>query len=155
MKTFAASFDPGRVEWHRIDGGPEFTEYKLSYEYSILGYDTGAGRLDMLMRFAGDGGYCERHRHVASTTTMVLEGEQQLEERQPDGSTRHIVRKAGDYALAPPDALAHMERGGPEGGTLLLSLHAPSGILFEVLDANFAKILDVSIEDFVARWDMR
>ena len=39
----------------------------------------------MLLRY-GKGGYCRRHRHVASTVTLVLEGEQFLEEMLPDSA---------------------------------------------------------------------
>ncbi|MEM7019720.1 MAG: hypothetical protein AAF512_20580 [Pseudomonadota bacterium] len=155
MEKFTQRYNPDDVEWHHIVGAPDFTQYKLDYEYTILGCDIPSGRLDMMMRFQGNGGHCERHRHVASTTTLILEGEQHLEEHQPDGSVKHIVRQAGEYSLAEPDALPHMERGGPEGCVLLLSLHAPDGILFEVLDQQFEKIVDVPIEDFVARWTAR
>ena len=155
MEMFNSSYSTDNVDWHEINGEPDFDEYKLCYKYSILGYDTAAGKLDMLMKFSGDGGYCERHRHVAATTTLVLEGEQHLEEWQADGSVKKIVRKAGDYAMAQRDALPHMETGGPEGGTVLLSLHTSSGILFEVLDANYEKIMDVTIEEFVERWTAR
>ena len=155
MEKFTGRFDPDDVAWHHIAAGPEFDEYKLDYEYSILGYDVPGGRLDMLMRFRGNGGHCERHRHVASTTTLILAGEQHLDERQADGSLRHVVRKTGDYALAEADALPHMERGGPEGCTLLLSLHAPDGVLFETMDSDFNTTAEVTIEQFVARWNAR
>lgn len=155
MQAFAQHYQPNNVDWHHIQGGADFTEYKLDYQYSILGYDLDSGRLDMLMRFKGNGGYCERHRHAASTTTLILEGEQHLQEAQSDGSLKTIIRKAGAYALAGADAHAHMERGGDQGCTLLLSLHAPNKILFEVMDINFNKLADVGIEEFVQRWQSR
>lgn len=155
MQTFAQHYQPDQVDWHHIKGGSDFIEYKLDYQYSVLGYDLASGRLDMLMRFKGNGGHCERHRHTASTTTLILEGEQHLQQAQADGSFKTITRKAGAYALAGADAHPHMERGGDQGCTLLLSLHAPDKILFEVMDANFNKLADVSIEDFVERWQNR
>ncbi len=155
MRKYAEQYRSDQVEWHHVKGGPDFNEYELDYEYSVLGYDVKNGRLDMLMRFKGNGGFCERHRHAASTTTLVLEGEQHLHEQQNDGSVKHIIRKTGDYALAGSDALPHMETSGPDGCTFLLSLHAPEGILFEVLDEEFSKLADVSIEDFVTRWENR
>ncbi len=155
MQTFTQHYTPEQVDWHHVQGGPDFTEYKLDYAYSVLGYDLPSGRLDMLMKFTGNGGHCERHRHVASTTTLILAGEQHLQQQNPDGSFQHIVRKQGEYALATRDAHPHMERGGEQGCTLLLSLHAVDGILFEVMDANFQPIVAVSIEDFVERWEGR
>lgn len=148
-------FDTTHVEWHPIAGGPEFDEFELAYDYSILGYDTKTGTLDMLMRWSGDGGYCERHRHTGVTSTLVLEGEQHLEELLPDGTVKHKVRRAGDYALSLGIEPPHLERGGPEGGIALLSMHTSNGILFEVLDADLKVLAEVTIEQFVARWDAR
>lgn len=154
MQAFSKSFDPDAIDWHHIIGDqPEI--YNLDYEYSILGYDVAAGKLDMMMRFAPGGGYCEPHSHVAATTIMVLEGEQHLEEQLPDGGVKTIVRKAGEYAITGRDALPHLETGGSEGATLLLSLHTDNGILFEAFDPEFNKMFDFSIEDMVARWDAR
>lgn len=158
MKKFSNQYDPRTVEWHRICGEQGFEDnegYKLDYEYSILGYDLESERLDMLMRFKPNGGHCERHRHIASTTTLILEGEQHLYEQQPDGSVVSLVRKKGDYALAPADAYPHMECGGLDGCTLLLAMHAPGGALFELLSSDFKPLAVVTIKDFVARWHQR
>ena len=48
--------------------------------------------------------------------TLVLEGEQHLAELQPDGTSKSIVRKKGNCALASVDALVHDEWGGDDGG---------------------------------------
>lgn len=143
------------VDWHRITDAPGVVDYHLDYEYSVLGYDTEAGQLDMLMRFRPDGGYCERHSHIAATTTLILAGEQRLEEIQPSGASRTIVRPTGAYAISAPDALPHMETGGPDGCTLLLSLKAVQGLLFAVYDQAFARKANVTIEDFIQRWESR
>jgi hypothetical protein len=42
----------------------------------------------------------------------VLEGEQFLNEMRPDGTSRAIHRRKGDYALAAGDAFLHDEWGG-------------------------------------------
>ncbi|CAE7836085.1 gstB [Symbiodinium microadriaticum] len=137
-------YDPDKVEWHHIQEPVDETGYLVDYQYSILGYDYDTGRLDMMMRFKPGQGHCERHRHVASTTTLILQGEQHLTEPDGKGGTKQVIRKAGDYALTGPDAVPHLEKGGPDGCTLLLSLHAPDGILFEIIDENFNKILDIT-----------
>lgn len=148
-------FDTSHVEWQTIVGAPDFDEFKLHYDYSILGYDSASGTLDMLMRWAGDGGHCERHRHTGITSTLVLQGEQHLDELLPGGQVRHKVRKAGDYALSLGIEPPHMERGGPEGGIALLSMHTADGLLFELLDPDLKVVAEVSLEAFVARWDAR
>ncbi len=152
MPILSPSFDPNAVAWRRV-ADPTFTAFKIDFEHCLLGYDIAAGRLDMLLRYAKGRGHCRRHRHVASTLTLVMEGEQHLLEIQPDGSTKAIARKAGDYALASPDALPHIECGGDDGGTVLLSMTAPDGILFEYLDESLSNGWTLSIAQYVDAWN--
>ena len=84
MTIVSKSFDPDIVNWRKVVDLENKT-LKVDFEYSLLGYDLVAGRLDLLLRY-GNLGHCRRHRHVASTLTMVLEGEQHLTEWQLDGS---------------------------------------------------------------------
>lgn len=154
MRAFTKSFHSDDIDWHHITGEPGDT-YNLDYEYSLLGYDLAAGKLDMMMRFRPGGGYCEPHSHIAATTIMVLQGEQHIEEQLPDGGVNKIVRKAGEYAITGRDALPHLETGGPDGAVLLLSLQTETGILFEAFDPDFNKLFDFGIEEMVARWESR
>ena len=151
MPIISNSFDLQSVEWRRVTG-PNCKDFRVDFEYSLLGYDLPSGRLDMLLRF-GKGGHCRRHRHVASTVTLVLEGEQFLTETFPDGTTRSVHRKKGDYALSPADALPHDEYGGDDGGTVLLSMTAPDGILFEYFDEDMLNGRTLSIEEYVDAWE--
>ncbi len=52
--------------------------YKVHHDYTLLGYDLDAGTLDMVVCWQGDGGHCVIHRHTATTTILVFEGEQHL-----------------------------------------------------------------------------
>lgn len=149
MPVASPSFDLQSVEWRRVT---DSRNSEVDFEYSLLGYDIASGRLDMLLRYA-QGGHCRRHRHVASTVTLVLEGEQFLSEMLPDGTTRFIHRKKGDYALAAGDAHPHDEYGGDEGGTVLLSMTALDGILFEYFDENMENGWTVSISEYVDSWN--
>ncbi len=145
-------FDPGRYKWRQVTGEPGLS-YKVRHDYSILGYDLAAGTLDMVVRWAGDGGHCPIHRHVATTTVLVLEGEQHLWDLYPDGSRgEHRVRCAGDYALTVGDALPHLERGGEEGGITFFGNHSSNGLLYEILDEDLKVIVDVTMEGLVADW---
>ncbi len=152
MPRNSETFDPSAVEWRRVTD-PDCMDYKIDSEHSLLGYDVENSRLDMLLRYAPGYGHCRRHRHVASTLTLVLEGEQQLKEMQSDGSFKEIRREKGDYALAPPDALPHHENGGESGGTVVLSMTAPDGILFEYFDENMENGWTLSIEQYVDSWE--
>lgn len=152
MPRVAERFDPKTAEWRRVTD-PNETAFLIDFEYSLLGYDAENGRLDMLLRFPDNGGHCRRHRHIAATATLVLEGEQHVTETLPDGSTKTVIRTKGDYALAEADAAPHMERGGPEGGTVLLSMSAPDGRLFEYFDEDMNSIRILTIQEYVEAWN--
>ena len=151
MQMISTTFDVDAVEWRRVTE-PGNTDVHVDFEYSLLAYDLDCGRLDMLLRLA-PGGHCRRHRHLASTVTLVLDGEQHLTEMLPDGTTKSIVRKKGDYAMAPADALAHDECGGDAGGLVLLSMQATDGMLFEYFDENMENPRTLSIQQYVDSWN--
>lgn len=145
-------FEPGRYRWREVTGGPELS-YKVRHDYTILGYDLAAGTLDMLVRWTGDGGHCPIHRHTATTTVLVLEGEQHLWDLHPDGTRgEHRVRRAGDYALTAGDALPHLERGGEQGGIAFFGNHSSTGLLYEIFDEDLKVIADVTMEGLIADW---
>jgi hypothetical protein len=145
-------FDPTRYKWREVKGEPG-QSYKVRHDYTILGYDLEAGTLDMLVRWTGDGGHCPIHRHVATTTVLVLEGEQHLWDLHADGTRgEHRVRRAGDYALTLSDALPHLERGGHEGGITFFGNHSDDGRLYEILDEDQNLVFDVTMEALVDDW---
>ena len=51
MNMISKSFDPKLVEWRNVKD-PENKEFKVDFDYSLLGYDIKSGRLDMLLRYA-------------------------------------------------------------------------------------------------------
>lgn len=147
-----SAFDPGRYKWREVIGEPGLS-YKVRHDYTILGYDLAAGTLDMVVRWAGDGGHCPIHRHVATTTVLVLEGEQHLWDLHPGGTRgEERVRRAGDYALTAGEALPHLERGGPEGGIVFFGNHSADGKLYEILDEDGNLVVDVTMQVLVADW---
>lgn len=153
MPRVSESFDADTVEWRRITDASD-PDYLVDFEYSLLGYDLQTGRLDMLLRFSGNGGHCRRHRHIAATVTLVLEGEQHVTEQAADGSVvKSTVRAKGEYAFAEADAAPHMERGGPGGGTVLLSMSTPDGRLFEYFDKDMNSIKVLTVEEYVESWN--
>jgi hypothetical protein len=145
-------FDPSRYKWREVKGEPGLS-YEVRHDYTILGYDLAAGTLDMAVRWAGDGGHCPIHRHVATTTVLVLEGEQHLWDLHPDGTRGEPrVRRAGDYALTAGEALPHLERGGAEGGIVFFGNHSNDGRLYELLDEDLKVVADVTMAVLVADW---
>jgi len=140
------------VQWREVTGQPGDSIF-VRHDYAILGYDPAAGTLDMLVRWKSDGGYCPIHRHVSSTTVLVLSGEQHLWDLGPDGSRgARRVRRAGDYALTVGAALPHLERGGDEGGLVFFGNHSNDGRLYEVYDEKMNLVVDVTMEFLFADW---
>lgn len=149
-----SGFDQTRYPWRTVTGVPD-SSYFIHHDYTILGHDLAAGTLDMVVRWDGDGGHCPIHRHTATTSVLVLEGEQHLRDIGPDGSRNEPrVRRAGDYALTTDEALPHLECGGPEGGLVFFGAHADDGRLYEILDDDLNVVVDVTmallIADFAA-----
>jgi hypothetical protein len=145
-------FDPSRHKWREVVGEPGLS-YKVRHDYTILGYDFAAGTLDMVVRWQGDGGHCPIHRHTATTTVLVLAGEQHLWDLHPDGRRGpERVRRAGDYALTVGDALPHLERGGADGGLVFFGNHSNDGLLYEVLDEDLKVVANVTMELLVSDW---
>lgn len=144
------------LKWREVTGEPGSPIF-IRHDYTILGHDPGAGTLDMLVRWRGDGGHCPIHRHVSTTTILVLSGEQHLFDLRPDGSRAEPrVRRAGDYALTVAEGMPHLERGGPDGGVVFFGNHSPDGRLYETydLDENGLRlVMDVTMELLVADWE--
>jgi len=144
-------FDASKYRWREVEGEPD-QSYKVRHDYTILGYDEAAGTLDMVVRWAGDGGHCPVHRHVATTTVLVLEGEQHLWDLHPDGTRGdYKMRRAGDYALSTGDPLPHLERGGDAGGMVFFGTHG-DGLIYEIMDEEGRVVLPVTIESLVSDW---
>ena len=139
-------FDTNELKWIHYEGGPRF-DYPIDYDIAVLGHQEDVGRLDLLIRWAPDA-YCHFHRHVATTTSLVLEGEHHVIDIDVDGNeVHHDVRPAGTYCSGPCGDV-HMERGGPEGSLVLFSMHEPTGRMFEVLDADHNVLAENTIESF-------
>jgi hypothetical protein len=144
------TFDASRSRWREVTGDPA-SPHKIHHDYTILGHDLAAGTLDMVVRWQGDGGHCPIHRHTATTTVIVLEGEQHLWDIEEDGSLGgHRVRRAGDYALTGDEAKPHLERGGDHGGLVFFGTHSASGLLYEILGDDGEVITNVTIESLLA-----
>jgi hypothetical protein len=143
--------DPDAYAWKRVRGRPD-SSYRIDHEMCVLGYDRAAGTIDLLIRFDDRGGHCQAHRHVTTTTVLVLQGEQHLDEMRPDGVV-HKVRRTGEYHLTTGDPHPHRERGGPEGGVLFFSHHTTDGRLYEIVDDNNNVVHTVTIDSLIDSWE--
>lgn len=147
-------FDASQHRWREVTD-PEETSYLVHHDYTVLGYDIDAGVFDMIVRWHGDGGHCHRHRHIATTSILVLDGEQHLRDLHADGSKGDVrIRRKGDYGLSVGIETPHMECGGENGGVAFFGSHAGSdGVLYELLDADLNLIAPITIEMLVEDWE--
>ena len=142
----AAFFDDSQVQWSYIPGGPEF-DYPIDYWMAVLGYQEENGTLDLMVKWAPDS-YCHFHKHVAATSTLVLQGEHHVVDVDADGNElNHSVRPAGTYRHSPGGDL-HMEYAGPEGAIVFFALQDPEGRLFDLLDKDHNVIGTTTIGEF-------
>ena len=145
-------FDFEAYDWREISGDPE-SPYRIHHEVCVLGYDRAAGTIDLLIRFDAHAGHCPAHRHLTTTTVLVLSGEQHLDELHPDGTRVHKVRRAGTHHLSTGDVHPHLERGGPEGAVVFFSHHAPDGRLYELVDLDGTVMHTVTVDSLATSWE--
>ena len=146
------AFDTDGLRW-MVTTGDGSTSYRIHQELSVLGYDREAGTLDMVLRFDRDGGHCLAHRHLTTTTVLVLEGEQHVTDMDPSGPSETKVRRAGEYHLTTGDPLPHLERGGPEGALVFYGHHTTDGRLYDLVDERGNTFTTVTIDSLVAAWE--
>lgn len=148
------AFNAEELRWmvHTGDGSEG---YRINQQLSVLGYDRDAGTLDMVLRFDNEGGHCMAHRHLTTTSVLVLEGEQHVTDMTPEGPGVTKVRRAGEYHLTTGDPLPHMERGGPDGALVYYGHHTTDGRLYELVDANGNALLTVTLDSLVEAFEAR
>ena len=144
--------DSERFAWRQITGS-ENSSYPIHHDLCILGYDRAAGTINLMIRFDDKGGHCQAHRHITTTSVLVLEGEQHLDELRPGGERVHKVRTAGTHHLTTGDQYAHLERGGPEGAVLFFSHHTDDGRLYEIVDDAGNVLSTVTIDSLITMWE--
>ncbi len=146
--------DPDAFEWLEIEGSADLP-FRVHHDLSILAWDRDAGTIDLVIRFDDQGGHCAPHRHITTTSVLVLAGEQHLTDLRPDGSRPQKVRPAGGHHLTSGDEFAHLERGGPEGAVVFYSHHTDDGRLYEIVDPDGDVVHTVTLDSLVATWEAR
>ena len=146
-------FDESKYKWREVV--PQGESYHVHHWYTILGYNEAAGTLDMVVKWGSDGGHCNLHRHKATTSVLVLAGEQHLYDYDEKGvmAKEPRIRRAGDYGLSTGEQAPHMERGGPEGGLVYFGTHSNDGVIYEILDDDLNLVIPITIELLVADFE--
>ena len=91
------------------------------------------------------GKYCHFHRHLCEVRSTVLQGSLEVVTFEDGVEVSKVTRQVGSYSHM-PEGDVHMERGGPEGATVLFNLYAPDGRLTEMLDEQGNTLKTLTIE---------
>ena len=62
------------------------------------------------------------------------------------------MKPAGTYGLSPGDEHPHLERGGDDGAIVFFGNHSTNGLVYELVDADFKVIAEVTMEMLVEMW---
>jgi hypothetical protein len=136
MTTTPMLFDDRNIDWQPLG---DFKHLVLA----VYRVDEARRIVDFIIKYEAN----ERivtHRHLAETSTLVIQGEHRIYE--PSGELKE-VRPVGAYTSSPP-AEPHSEGGGAEGAVVFYSLRADGDCLFELFDDDMKSIATLGIGDF-------
>lgn len=134
-------FDPSAVDWR------DFIT-KGCY-YKLLNVDLEARQADMLVKFDPDS-LCMYHRHAATTTTLVLEGELRVRE-QCDGREVVKIKPAGSYSIGGEGEI-HIEGSGEETAIIFFSMRTSGEVIYELLNSDLSLRKAITVADFHRDW---
>jgi hypothetical protein len=136
MTTTPILFDDRNINWQPLG---EFKHFMVA----VYHVDEARKIVDFIIKYEPN----ERivtHRHLAQTSTLVIQGEHRIYE--PNGELKE-VRPVGGYTSSPP-AEPHSEGGGAQGAVIFYSLRADDERLFELFDDEMNSIATLGIADF-------
>jgi len=132
------AFDDRNVRWFPLG---EFKHFLLA----MCDVDVDRRVVDFLIKFESNQ-QIVLHRHLAQTSTLVVQGEHRLYE--PDGSLKEI-RAVGSYTASAPGT-PHREGGGSEECVVFYSIRAQEdGAMFELLNDDMTVMTTLGLQDFL------
>lgn len=118
--------------------------------YKMLNVDLEAKQADMLVKFDAKS-QCMYHRHVATTTTLVLEGELVVREQGEDGKEVIKVKPAGSYSIGGEDEI-HIEGSGDEPCIIFFSMRTKGDDIYQLLNNDLTLKKNITVADFYRDW---
>ena len=132
------AFDDRNVRWFPLG---EFKHFLVA----MCDVDVGRRVVDFLIKFESNQ-QIVLHRHLAQTSTLVVQGEHRLYE--PNGSLKEI-RAVGSYTASAPGT-PHREGGGSEECVVFYSIRAQEdGAMFELLNDDMTVMTTLGLQDFL------
>ncbi|MGH7841186.1 MAG: cupin domain-containing protein [Candidatus Binataceae bacterium] len=144
LKTTSAGFrfDTSKVPWRDFltDG----------CYYQILDVNVAAHTADMIVKF-DPGARCLFHRHVAATTTLVLEGSLHVFDQTADGVVEK-VKPAGFFSSGAENEI-HIEGGGDDGVVVYFSMRGKDDHIYDLLNPDLTLRRAITVQDFAHDWE--
>ena len=129
-----------------IDWKPFITEGCF---YKLFHVDVKSGLAEMIVKFEPNS-QCMYHRHVATTTTMVLEGELIVRELV-DGKEEINIKPAGSYSIG-GEGEVHIEGSGDKQAIIFFSMKTNSDIIYELLNPDLTLRKAITTAEFEKDW---
>jgi hypothetical protein len=118
--------------------------------YRILDVNVEAHTADMLVKF-DPGARCLFHRHVAATTTLVLEGSLHVFD-QTAGGVVEKIKTAGSFSSGAENEI-HIEGGGDDGVVVYFSMRGTDDHIYDLLNTDFSLRRAITVQDFARDWE--
>ena len=135
-------YDTSDVEWRDFITDGCF--------YKLLNVDLEARQADMLVKFEPRS-ECLYHRHAATTTTLVLEGELCIRERTAAGESLK-VKGPGSYSVG-GEGEVHIEGSNQSEPTVVFfSFRSRDEVIYELLNADLSLRRRITVADFERDW---
>jgi quercetin dioxygenase-like cupin family protein len=135
-------FDDRNTFWFPFPGFAGF-------EVAINRLDPEQGLADFLIKFEPNTPI-HLHRHMAETSTFVMQGEHRVYE--PHG-TLQDVRPVGSYTLTPLGAPPHREGAGDEQCIVHYYIRSDQDLIFEFLNDDLSLLAPLTISTTVGVWE--
>jgi hypothetical protein len=118
--------------------------------YRILDVNVESHTADMLVKF-DPGARCLFHRHVAATTTLVLEGSLHVFD-QTAGGVVEKIKPAGFFSSGAENEI-HIEGGGDDGVVVYFSMRGKDDHIYDLLNPDFSLRRAITVQDFARDWE--
>jgi len=135
-------FDNGKIKWKEF-----VTE---GCYYRILNVNIPAHSTDFLVKFE-PGSRCLYHRHVAPTTSLVLEGALHVLEQMPDGKEVRKIKPAGTFSSGAENEI-HIEGAEGDGAIVYFSLRGTDDHIYDLLNTDLTLRKAITTQDFDKDW---
>ncbi|MGD0076784.1 MAG: hypothetical protein ABSD31_21015 [Candidatus Binataceae bacterium] len=135
-------FDTSNIKWKDF-----ITE---GCYYRILNVDPALQTAEMLLKF-DPGCLCVFHRHIAPTTSLVLEGSLYVKEQTASGMVE-TIRPAGTFTVGAENEV-HIEGAGDDGVVAYFSMRGKDDHIYDLLNPDLSLRRVVTLQDFARDWE--